>query len=109
MRGGVMRRTVSMSMAAVVPLLFAACSDNAPTSPLARTLTTSARSSDVGLSSIWADQVQGTTATGALYALYKPVNWNGDVIYYAHGIIDPAIAVSLPTGDDAEAIRDALG
>ena len=104
-----MRRTVSMSMAAVVPLLFAACSDNAPTSPLARTLTTSSRSSDVGLSSIWADQVQGTTATGALYALYKPVNWNGDVIYYAHGIIDPAIAVALPTGDDAEAIRDALG
>ena len=52
---------------------------------------------------------KGRPADGALYALFKPVNWNGDVIYYAHGIIDPALAVTLPTGDDAEAIRDALG
>src|SRR5206468_11157611 len=36
-------------------------------------------------------------------------NWNGDVIYFAHGIIDPALAVTLPTGDDAEAIRNSLG
>jgi len=105
-----MRRTVSMWMAAVVPLVLAACSDNVPTSPLARTSLSGARSaSDVGPSSLWADQVEGTTADGALYALFKPVNWNGDVIYYAHGIIDPALAVTLPVGDDAEAIRDALG
>ena len=105
-----MRRSVSMWMAAVVPLVLAACADNVPTSPLARTSLSGARAaSDVGPSSLWADQVEGTTADGALYALFKPVNWNGDVIYYAHGIIDPALAVTLPTGDDAEAIRDALG
>src|SRR6185436_3303893 len=110
MRGGVMRHSVSRSMVAVVPLLLAACSDNLPTSPTAQTRLSSGRlASDVAPSSLWADQVEGTTANGALYALFKPVNWNGDVIYYAHGIIDPALAVALPTGDDAGAIRDALG
>ena len=105
-----MRRTVSMWMAAVVPLVLAACADNLSTSPTARTRLSSDRSaSDVAPSSLWADQVEGTTADGALYALFKPVDWNGDVIYYAHGIIDPALAITLPTGDDAEAIRDALG
>ena len=97
-------------MAAVVPLVLAACADNLPTSPTARTRLSSDRSaSDLTPSALWADQVEGTAADGALYALFKPVNWNGDVIYYAHGIIDPALAVTLPTGDDAEAIRDALG
>src|SRR4249919_3881915 len=110
MRGGVMRRTVSMWMAAVVPLVLAACADNLSTSPTARTRLSSGRlASDIAPSSLWADQVEGTTADGALYALFKPVDWNGDVIYYAHGIIDPALAITLPTGDDAEAIRDALG
>ena len=105
-----MRRTVSMWMAAVVPLVLAACADNLSTSPTARTRLSSGRlASDIAPSSLWADQVEGTTADGALYALFKPVDWNGDVIYYAHGIIDPALAITLPTGDDAEAIRDALG
>jgi pimeloyl-ACP methyl ester carboxylesterase len=58
---------------------------------------------------VWADHAEGTTANGAQYALYKPVNWNGDVVYYAHGIVDPELSVALPTGDDAAAIRDALG
>jgi len=105
-----MRHSVSRSMVAVVPLLLAACSDNLPTSPTAQTRLSSGRlASDVAPSSLWADQVEGTTANGALYALFKPVDWNGDVIYYAHGIIDPAVAVALPIGDDAGAIRDALG
>jgi len=66
-------------------------------------------STDVTPSSIWADQVEGVTATGAPYALFKPVNWNGDVVFYAHGIIDPALPVSLPTGDDFVPTRNALG
>jgi pimeloyl-ACP methyl ester carboxylesterase len=72
-------------------------------------MTRAGSSTDVAVSTIWADQTEGVSGDGAKYALFKPVAWNGDVIYYAHGIIDPALAVSLPTGDDAEAIRDALG
>jgi pimeloyl-ACP methyl ester carboxylesterase len=105
-----MRRSISIWLTAVVPFVLAACADNAPTSPPARIgATARGASADVSPSSIWADQVEGTTGNGALYALFKPVNWNGDVIYYAHGIIDPALAVTLPTGDDAEAIRNSLG
>ena len=97
-----MGHSVSRLMVAVVPLVLAACADNLPTSPTAQTrLSNGWPASDIAPLSLWADHVEGTTANGALYALFKPVNWNGDVIYYAHGIIDPAVAVALPTGDDA--------
>src|SRR4051812_40828512 len=100
MRGGIMRRSVTW-FTAVVPLMLAACADNVPTSPGRIGATSRGASAGVSPTSIWADQVEGTTGPGSLYALYKPVNWNGDVIYFAHGIIDPALAVTLPTGDDA--------
>ena len=44
--------------------------------------------------------VQGTTPTGALYAFAVPDNWNGDLIIYGHGIVDPAAPVVLPTTQD---------
>jgi pimeloyl-ACP methyl ester carboxylesterase len=104
-----MRRSVSIWFTAAVPLVLAACADNVPTAPPSRTGASLRASADIAGSSIWADQVEGTTGKGAMYALFKPVNWNGDVVYFAHGIIDPALAVTLPTGDDAEAIRNSLG
>jgi pimeloyl-ACP methyl ester carboxylesterase len=44
--------------------------------------------------------VQGTTPTGALYAFAVPDDWNGDLIIYGHGIVDPAAPVALPTTQD---------
>ena len=44
--------------------------------------------------------VQGTTPTGALYAFAVPEDWNGDLIVYGHGIVDPAAPVALPTTQD---------
>jgi hypothetical protein len=56
-----------MWMAAVVPLVLAACADNLSTSPTARTRLSSDRTaSDIAPSSLWADQVEGTTANGAI-------------------------------------------
>jgi pimeloyl-ACP methyl ester carboxylesterase len=63
---------------------------------------------DVAAAPLWASQIQGTE-NGAQYAIFRPSQWNGDVVYYAHGIIDPALPVALPTNDDTEAIRDSLG
>jgi pimeloyl-ACP methyl ester carboxylesterase len=106
-----MRRSFTPWLSAVATLaVLTACADSTATAPksLSRPGAGSA-AADVGFSSVWADQTEGTTADGALYALFKPVNWNGDVIYYAHGIIDPELPIALPTGDDAGAIRDALG
>jgi pimeloyl-ACP methyl ester carboxylesterase len=53
--------------------------------------------------------VQGTTPTGALYAFAVPDDWNGDLIIYGHGIIDPAAPVVLPTTQDGfTALKEAL-
>lgn len=101
--GGAM--TSRFLILASTSVLVAACSDgpgrSLPTSPMAMPNTSS---------SIWALQVTGSTGPGSLYGIYKPVNWNGEAVYYAHGFVDAALPVQLPTTQDgAEAIRDALG
>lgn len=58
---------------------------------------------------LWSSTVTGETGPGAQYALYMPSSWNGDVVFYAHGIRPPLAEVELPTGDGFPAVRDALG
>jgi pimeloyl-ACP methyl ester carboxylesterase len=59
----------------------------------------------------WARVVEGETGPGSLYALYIPQNWNGEAIYYAHGIRPPVpyAPISLDDQDNFFAVRDALG
>ena len=59
----------------------------------------------------WAKVVEGETGPGSLYALYIPPaeKWNGDVIYYAHGIRPPAADITLNDQDNFFEVRDALG
>jgi pimeloyl-ACP methyl ester carboxylesterase len=53
--------------------------------------------------------VEGQTGPGSLYALDLPVAWNGDLVVYAHGIVDPVQPVALPsTQDNFGVMRDAL-
>ena len=53
--------------------------------------------------------IEGTTATGARYALAVPEIWAGDLVVYGHGIVDPASPVALPsTQDHFLQLRDAL-
>jgi pimeloyl-ACP methyl ester carboxylesterase len=53
--------------------------------------------------------VEGQTGPGALYALDVPAAWNGDLVVYAHGIVDPARPVALPdVQDNFTAVRYAL-
>lgn len=97
---------------AVLALTFvAACADRSPVAPNRAAAGIASRS--VTPSAVtWATQLTGTTADGADYAIFVPVNWNRDVVFYAHGIIPPLAPVSLPgpaDWDDAGAIRDALG
>ena len=35
-----------------------------------------------------------------MYAFAVPDDWNGDLIVYGHGIVDPAAPVALPTTQD---------
>ena len=41
-------------------------------------------------------EVVGVDKTGALYALFLPHGWNGRLVVYAHGFVDPAAPVALP-------------
>jgi pimeloyl-ACP methyl ester carboxylesterase len=103
-----MRRFTSLLLAVAI----AGCNDVATTSPDAsRTLAvpTSIQRDVSSSSSVWARQITGETKPGALYAFFVPNNWNGDVVYYAHGIVDAALPVALPTGDGFPELRDALG
>lgn len=43
---------------------------------------------------------------GALYAIYVPAAWNGDLVLYAHRWYDPLLPISLPS--EIEPFRDAL-
>src|SRR5205085_2467058 len=56
----------------------------------------------------WAIARTGTTGPGSEYAIYVPVQWNGDVVFYAHGIVDAAAPVTLPSSSIDE-LRDSLG
>jgi pimeloyl-ACP methyl ester carboxylesterase len=89
-------------------LTITACADRSPVSPVTdaalseATVTTPA-------SGPWARIVEGETGPGSLYALYIPRDWNGDAIYYAHGIRPPLAPITLNDQDNFFAVRDALG
>lgn len=53
--------------------------------------------------------VEGVVGPGALYGLYRPAVWNGMLVVYAHGYVDPAMPVTLPTTSPAILqLRDGL-
>jgi hypothetical protein len=80
---------------ALLALMFAgACGDQSPVAPMHSAAATARR--DVGTPLTWANQITGTTADGAQYAIYVPAAWNGDVVFYAHGVIPPQAPVILP-------------
>src|SRR5512146_1126429 len=42
----------------------------------------------------WARIVEGEVGPGSLYALYIPRDWNGDAIYFVHGVRNPTLPVT---------------
>jgi pimeloyl-ACP methyl ester carboxylesterase len=62
-----------------------------------------------GVSASAQQHEEGSTGPGASYALDVPAAWNGDLVVYAHGIVDPALSVQLPSAQDGfHRIRAAL-
>jgi pimeloyl-ACP methyl ester carboxylesterase len=45
---------------------------------------------------------------GALYAMYVPPDWNGDLVLYAHGWVHPLAPIALPEGPELDEFRDLL-
>ena len=106
-----MRRPIALLLA----FALASCSEQTATEPAPSgyrpgVMAPSVLAADLASTSpVWARQITGQTGPGALYAFFVPGNWNGDVVYYAHGIVDAALPVSLPAGDGFPDVRDALG
>ncbi len=101
-----------LSLASLALAFAGACADQSPVAPT-RAASAAARR-DVGAPTVtWANQITGTTSDGAEYAIYVPAAWNGDVVFYAHGIIPPQAPVILPVPDqnwdNIASLRDALG
>ena len=99
-----------MRRSALLPLLtslvLAACAEQSPLAPSSFAPVTANR---LEASTTWSRVVEGETGPGSRYALYMPTEWNGTVVYYAHGIKPAFAPVELPTGDGFPAVRDALG
>jgi pimeloyl-ACP methyl ester carboxylesterase len=104
----VIRSTV-VPIAAVAAMLLSACNDvQVPTRP--RTGPTQEAVPIDGaarIAGIWRDSVIGTIASNNQYGLFVPSNWNGDVVYYAHGFVAPQLPTDLP--DEIAPLRDAFG
>lgn len=98
-------------LAACSVLTVAGCGD-VPT-PMAPSPEPAARKTAVEPTGPWASAVEGTTGPGSLYGIYVPNGWNGDVVYFVHGILPPYAPVELPDEisdwDGFLLVRDQLG
>jgi pimeloyl-ACP methyl ester carboxylesterase len=92
-----------------ISLAVISCTDR--TSPVAPAFDAGGRTSKVTSPGTgpWARVVEGEIGPGSLYALYIPTDWNGDAIYYAHGIRPPLDDITLNDQDNFFQVRDALG
>ena len=103
-------RGLLRTLAACSALTIAGCGD-APTQSAPSPDPVAART-PVEVSGPWTRAVEGRTGPGSLYAIYVPLNWNGDVVYFMHGILPPFAPVALPQGTDWDSfvlVRDQLG
>ncbi len=88
-------------------LVIAGCADQNPLAPSAQTF----KKSNViePATGPWARIVEGETGPGSLYAIYIPREWNGDAVFYAHGIRPPLAPITLSDQDNFFEVRDELG
>lgn len=104
-------RLLQHALAAAAFLTATACVDSENTTAPPR----AARTPSFNTTSVtelatgpWARIVDGQAGPGALYRLYIPRTWNGDAIYYAHGIRDVNSPVDLRE-DKFSPVRELLG
>ena len=83
--------------------LVAACSD-LPTRSAARQAT----SPRPALLAAGSDAVIDGTLDGSVYRLFRPANWNGRLLLYAHGTVRPNNPIALPAEGQAVILLAAL-
>jgi pimeloyl-ACP methyl ester carboxylesterase len=107
----VLMHYTTLSLLAGTLLAATACTDRS--SPVGVSPDAAVRTAKVTTpgSGPWARIVEGETGPGSLYALYIPPadKWNGEAIYYAHGIRPPLDDITLNDQDNFFQVRDELG
>lgn len=104
-----MRSPLTLVLASVT-LAVTGCADRATNEPVAPSLPTSLASVTSETSTeFWQSIVNGETGPGSVYQIYVPRNWNGDAVFYAHGIRDVLDPVGLQDQDNYRVVRDGLG
>ena len=105
-----MRNAVTFPLLAMSLMATISCTDQSPVGPTPNVLNLAAVVTEPA-SGTWARIVEGETGPGSLYALYVPRNWNGEIVYYAHGVRPPVpyAPISLADQDNFFAVRDAFG
>jgi pimeloyl-ACP methyl ester carboxylesterase len=103
-------RYATLPLLAAISLAAISCADQSPVGPSLVPAVETARVTTPGTGP-WARVVTGETGPGSLYALYIPTNWNGDAIYFAHGIRPPLDPITLDANnqDNFLEVRDELG
>jgi pimeloyl-ACP methyl ester carboxylesterase len=98
------------ALLATTLLAAISCTDQSPVGPALDSRAANAAIT-TGATTPWARVVEGETGPGSLYALYIPEHWNGEAIYYAHGVRPPVpyAPISLGDQDNFFEVRDALG
>jgi len=97
---------LALAAAFAALVIVSGCSRQSPTAPLAQhTAVVIAPGAQPAIISGEAVHLEGSIGPGALYALDKPAEWNGDLVVYMHGYSDPHSPVALPNNS---AVRDAL-
>src|SRR5687767_13652609 len=95
---------------AVAALSTVACAGDEAFAPTARPTAVSLdASTSLPATAPWSEIIVGETGPGSMYELRMPENWNGAVVYYAHGFNDPGDALALPFKENIEATYKALG
>lgn len=101
-----MRPTLTLSLA-VAAFVAGGCSDRSTVEPVAPKPLANVTSETS--TQLWRSIITGETGPGSLYTMYVPRAWNGDVIFYAHGIRDVLDPIGLQDQDAYYAVRDQLG
>jgi pimeloyl-ACP methyl ester carboxylesterase len=89
---------------------LAACADS-DVSPIAPVGGASFNTTGVSYpqSGPWSRIVEGKIGSGSIYALYIPNSWNGDAVFYSHGIRDVTAPIDLGDQDHFAEISAVLG
>ena len=85
----------SISILLLILILFTHCS-KVPTGPDRQQINGSSNSAGVAQETHAANCQEGIQPSGALYQICLPEEWNGELVVYAHGYVNPQEPIALP-------------